>query len=451
MEDKADKGVAGKAGVFVGVDAGQLVAPALHEGVQILLDAVDLIGVFSAELCSVEGGVGVVEEFGVVAAVEGGDGRAHGAGNVQVGHLGLQQGAEGGDEHPAAVMEQLLVGDVVEEHQELVAADAPDDIVGAEEPLEVGTHLGQDGIAVQVAAAVIDGFEVVQIQHQQGGEGLGILGGQVGGDQLLGGGLVEQGGQRVPLCLLLQVLFGLLEVVDIGNQTHDAAEAAVGVVLGHGADLVPQVAALAVCQTHLKAHGAAAAAQNGELAAHEGQIVGVEAGGRAKVGAVSLGTGGVAPQGPAVFRAAEGVRPGIPFEDHRIGLVQHQLGALQVGLKALLLFLDQAVVTDGVVDVLLSVRLQVGPALGEHPHGGAVLAQQTVFRFPVAALGGNVLHGPGEGLPVFGEHQVQILPIKKLLNFFRRIPGEGVQLSGTGIDGHGPVGAAAQGAAHQTV
>ena len=60
----------------------------------------------------------------------------------------------------------LLLGHPGQHHEELVAPEAPDAVVGAELLVELDRHLLQDAVAREVAVLVVDRLEVVQVGQQ---------------------------------------------------------------------------------------------------------------------------------------------------------------------------------------------------------------------------------------------------------------------------------------------
>ena len=82
----------------------------------------------------------------------------------------IQQGAHGLEEPLAAFLHKGGVRHVFQEDHELVPADAADDIAAAEEVPQPLRRPGEDGVAVGMAATVVDLLEIVHVQDQQGGE-----------------------------------------------------------------------------------------------------------------------------------------------------------------------------------------------------------------------------------------------------------------------------------------
>jgi hypothetical protein len=67
-----------------------------------------------------------------------------------------------------ATLHGLVVAGVLEQDRELVAAQAGQQVPGAQVLAQPGTHLDQQLVPGVMAQAVVDLLELVQVQHQQG-------------------------------------------------------------------------------------------------------------------------------------------------------------------------------------------------------------------------------------------------------------------------------------------
>ena len=157
-------------------------------------DEVD--AVLAAAFGVAQGQVGLLEELldgGAVAgeagqaAADGQDAPAIGTEQVQVGVAELLLESFGQQDRLAGVLGRGgaplaldvaggAVGVVPEDHGELVAADAADDIVAAAAAPHQDRRLAQDLVAGQVAVDVVVVLEIVDVEDEQGDAALGLPG-----------------------------------------------------------------------------------------------------------------------------------------------------------------------------------------------------------------------------------------------------------------------------------
>ena len=129
----------------------------------------DLAAPAAALLGPVHRRVGVADQqlgVGRLAACRPGDGDADAGGDEMVGaahRVGLREGAR----HPVGDRQRLvLVGEPVDEDAELVAAEAGDDVAGAQVGAQARRHRPQQVVAGVVADAVVDQLEVIKVEEE---------------------------------------------------------------------------------------------------------------------------------------------------------------------------------------------------------------------------------------------------------------------------------------------
>ena len=111
--------------------------------------------------------VGAGDQLGVAAAV-GVHGDADRARDHDLAALGLVRLREALDQAVGDVGDALLRRHVAEQEQELVAADAGDDVLAARHRLQALADLLEDEVADRVAVGVVDRLEAVEVDEQQG-------------------------------------------------------------------------------------------------------------------------------------------------------------------------------------------------------------------------------------------------------------------------------------------
>ena len=173
------------------------------------------------------------------------------------------------------------VGDAVEQHRELVAAEAGDGVRRADGRLEPARDRDQQPVSHVVAERVVDELEAVEVEEQHGGRG-GRLGALGAADRLVEAveeqHAVGQPGQGVVHRVVLEALLGLLAVGDVGLAADDAQRAAVLVADRHPAREHPAVGAVAVLDPVLVLEVVAGAGQVGvERLGERGAVVLVDA------------------------------------------------------------------------------------------------------------------------------------------------------------------------------
>ena len=142
----------------------------------------------------------------------------------------LVEGVEDAGRDPAGGVD---VGDPLQQHGELVPAQAGRGVAGAQASLEPPGRGHQQLVAGGVAEAVVDVLEVVQVDEQHGqvglvGTGQGVL------DPLGEQGPVGQAGQAVVERLVDELGLQLLAVGDVAGVQHQPAD--VGVLEQVGGD-----------------------------------------------------------------------------------------------------------------------------------------------------------------------------------------------------------------------
>jgi hypothetical protein len=166
-----------------------------------------------AVLGRVHGHVGVAQQpLGVLVAGAGQADPDAGPGqHLPPGHG--HRGAQDGRQPLAPGHRLVLVGDLGDQHGELVAAQPGRHVARLQAAAQPLGHHPQDLVAGGVAEAVVDGLEVVQVQQQQGrggagagerGQGLGQAAGEQGpvaepGEGVEGGQPGQLGGQLGPV------------------------------------------------------------------------------------------------------------------------------------------------------------------------------------------------------------------------------------------------------------
>jgi hypothetical protein len=127
------------------------------------------VAAFAVGFGVVHGDVGVADEQvrGVGGVADGdADAGVDGHGDVVDGD-GLLQG---GDEALRDGVDGVVVGDVFDEDGELVAAESGGGVAGSQVAGEALADFGEERVAGGVAQPVVDGFEVVEVDEQYGGE-----------------------------------------------------------------------------------------------------------------------------------------------------------------------------------------------------------------------------------------------------------------------------------------
>ena len=94
---------------------------------------------------------------------------------------------------------QLARAGLGQQHRELVAAEAAEHVGRAQAGGERPRHLAQQVVAGGVAAGVVDGLEVVEVDHDQAERAAVVaeVVGQLGREALGEAAAVERAGQRV--------------------------------------------------------------------------------------------------------------------------------------------------------------------------------------------------------------------------------------------------------------
>ncbi len=119
----------------------------------------------------------------------------------------------------------LAVGDVLEQHRELVAAEARGGVGPADALVEAPRDLLQHLVARGVAEAVVDRLEVVEVEedHREAAL-LAPAAGERVADALREQGAVGQAGDAVVERLVGELLLERLALADVAAVEHDAAD-----------------------------------------------------------------------------------------------------------------------------------------------------------------------------------------------------------------------------------
>ncbi len=274
---------------------------------------------------------------------------------------------------------------VDQQHHEFVAAEAEQVVSGAQALREPAADLDQHAVAEQVAEAVVDELEAVQVDEQHrclaaAGVVQLALGMQ---EQLVQPQAVGQPGQRVVAGGVVQLVFDGLAPADVALRAGDA-QLSVAVGLGHAAAEHPQPVAIAAADAVFVVDPVRFPVQvrvDGLVQA--GQVVGMDPG---KPGVAGLAQG--LPLQPDHVRPAlghvQGVRPGMPVPDPVMGATQGPREARLAVLQRLAL--GGAVGVDGQGHVEEHGLEQAGEKL----HVGALAAQRRQHLLQVQPVGGQV-------------------------------------------------------------
>src|SRR5207302_9777460 len=145
----------------------------------------------------------------------------------------------------------LGTGDVLEQDGELVAAEAPHQVLGPYARAQTLGHLDKKVVADLVPEAVVDQLEAVQVEEQDGdGDPPAPHPGQAPPQAVVEGGAVGQGGQVVVVGVVGQLLLEVLAVGDVVEVGHDAGDARIAEEVHH-IDVGPTPVAVAVAGAQL--------------------------------------------------------------------------------------------------------------------------------------------------------------------------------------------------------
>ena len=168
------------------------------------------------------------------------------------------------------------VGDVFEQDRELVAAEPGDGVAGPDARLEALAERDQELVADEVAEAVVDGLEAVQVQEHDGdAELVAARPRQRVLDAVHEEDAVRQAGQRIVERLPRELLLERLALGDVARVDDDPADG--GMVEQVGADRL-QVAPGAVAVEAAEVDGGLGGrvgGADGEGGGHAGRVLGV--------------------------------------------------------------------------------------------------------------------------------------------------------------------------------
>ena len=183
--------------------------PEATPAVVVLADVVELDAAVVG-LGHVHGGVGVLQEGGVVAAVVGEDGDAGAGLHVEAEVLELEGVGEALDDVGGQRDRLDVVDDAVEQHGELVAAEAGHDPGPRGDVFDAGADLLEEGVSGLMAERVVDLLEAVEIDEDDGQPGPVAPG--------PGDVLVEAIGEREPVGQVGERVVAGLEVLLDGHR-----------------------------------------------------------------------------------------------------------------------------------------------------------------------------------------------------------------------------------------
>lgn len=160
----------------------------------------------------VHGGVGVLDEGGGVAAVLGEAADADAGADEEFVVLGFEWGVEAGEQALGQLLGLFGVAQVRQEDDEFVAAEAGDGVVAAELVAEAGGDALEEDVADGVAEAVVDVFEAVEVEEQDGAfVAFAFAGGEGLAQAAFEEDAVGQAGEGVVVGLVVESGLGLLE------------------------------------------------------------------------------------------------------------------------------------------------------------------------------------------------------------------------------------------------
>ena len=142
---------------------------------------------------------------------------AHAAGQL---HFLADAGAEELAEHPGLFLHKRAAARVFHEEDELVPADAADDIVITEGGPDLAGHLREHPVADHMSKGIVDLLEIVHVHNHEGVQGVRAALPQIASDDFFGAPLVVQSRQGIPLGLILErqlLLFVGVNVLQVGN------------------------------------------------------------------------------------------------------------------------------------------------------------------------------------------------------------------------------------------
>ena len=187
--------------------------------------------------------------------------------------------------HPQRVRRR---GEVLEQHHELVTADARhviardagDGVDLARARRQPPRHLDEQLVAHLVPEAVVDDLELVEVDVEQREPALGIavVAGQAVGQAIRQQAAVREARQRVVHRLEAELLLGQLAVGDVGQRAGGAQRVALGVLDDDPAAQHPAVLTVSVADPKLRRQVLVLLAQVGvQVGLQPRQIVGVDA------------------------------------------------------------------------------------------------------------------------------------------------------------------------------
>ena len=143
--------------------------------------------------------------------------------------------------------------------------------------------------------------------------------------------------------------------------------------------MCPEILGVAVGDAHIDGYIAVFLRGLSDGLPHHRQVVGMEMGGNAHLGAVILGDGCVAEMLLPLGGAVHGVVCHVPLKDDAVGHLDNGAVALNVLFIAAIVGLDTGMIRQCVVEEDLPILLQIAAALIQHPPHRAILALEAIF------------------------------------------------------------------------
>jgi hypothetical protein len=241
------------------------------------LRVVALVAAAPGRLGPVHGQVGVAQQVVGPLDVALHPGDAHAAAHVQLAPIDHERPGQPLQDALGHLGDVDVVAGVLDEHGELVAAEAGHGVAGPHARVEPLRDLDEEPVAGGVAEAVVDLLEAVQVEEEDGHRGrlpLGPLEGVV--DPVLEQGPVGQRGQGVVEGLVDELVLELAALGDVAGVQDQPAHGRVVEQVGDG-ELDGAAVTVAVAQLQLQLeHAVGPLGHLGQPLAQAGGGIGVE-------------------------------------------------------------------------------------------------------------------------------------------------------------------------------
>ena len=275
--------------------------------------------------------------------------------------------------------------------------------------------LMKDGITEHVAVAVIDQFEVIQINDDQRSLSGGIR------VQILfrifsACVLVQQLGERIPFRFAFQQLRISLFLVNVGDQTYCFVGPIPIIIAGSDPETAPQVMPVCCCKANLRHAIIHTALEIQHHTAERADILRMEVRGGIQLGEKMFRQRFIAKNFCPVTEIAHGVCGHLPLENHILSLGKDSLMPFQRFQQMFLLGHGAGNVQKRTVKLLTAVIQREEISLVDHPAQTAVLVEQAVFQ----------LKG-GAGVELFAEgvaHTHSVIGVNQKIQAFFEAGGE---------------------------